>query len=379
MPEIAELFRAALDDQPPLSISRDSAIAAGRRARRRRSAVVGSTCAFVAVALAVTATVLGRGVSDAPGLAPPSTLARTRYQVPQLPLAVGEPGAAQRPDLVGSDPLLRHFGLDFSTWPVGAAVYSSQEGTESIFAGGVSVTVSRVKEKAAKEIDLTGVALLPAPTTLEPSPSPHKPTITTNQIVFEGHPATLVSATFGSGRFPHWALLWQPVDRLWVGLHVSTETGEDELWQEVAALRLDRAHRCVVPFRLTELPIGTHLISCTAGLPVAGDPYAYSEVQIGDGHGNDVDVMVGQIFRSAHPDGDGQHSLASLPPANRTVNGRPVYWDGQAYLADDWFGTPIRISAHGTYGEAEATRVLDGMRVAPSLTDPSTWPVIPIG
>src|SRR5262249_46154546 len=160
------------------------------------------------------------------------------------------------------------------------------------FLGGLLVTVSRVKEKAAQAIDLTGVAEIPAPTTLEPSPSPRKPTITTSQIVFDGHPATLVSATFPSGKFPHWALLWQPVDGLWAGLHASTETGEDELWQDVAALRLDRAHRCVVPFRLTELPIGTKLISCSAGLPAAGDPYAPSEVSVGDGHGNSVSVMV---------------------------------------------------------------------------------------
>jgi hypothetical protein len=297
---------------------------------------------------------------------------------------------------VGSDPLVRHFSLDTSAWPVGEAVYSSTGGSESIFAGALTVTVSRSQSPAEQTVD--AVARWTAPVTrtsssahalpaasyfahplLAASPSAIPGAQSRKPATVGGRPATLVSTTYPDGRYPVFGLVWQAVDGLWVGMQTQTETGEAELWSDVAALHLDRAQRCVVPFRLTDLPPGATVLGCTAGVPAQGEKYAYSDILIGDGHGNQADVGIGQISRPAGvTEGN---SPAPLPTPNRTINGHAVLWSSAGptgFLSDDFNGVPLALTVQGNYGETEATRILAGMQISADLTDPTTWPSSPI-
>jgi hypothetical protein len=378
MSDLTELLERAVTEQPPLSITRDASLAAGRRALRRRrhgAAVVLSAAVATLVGGAATLTLGGAG--GAPAGTPPAV---TMYPVPQLPDAPDVPGAADRPDLVGSDPLLRHFTVDASAWPVGAAVYSSSEGTETLQASALDVTVSRFKEKA--EATANAVETLSVQSSASPavgshiaSPITSRSPVTRTPTTVNGRPATLISGLV-QGRYSYWGLLWQPSDGLWVGIHTGTATGPAELWDDVDALHLDRAQRCVVPFQLTDLPAGARLLSCTAGVPGPGDPYAYSEVSVGDAQGNMASVSVGQSVRL-------ELRFTSAPPpqlSNRIVNGHPVVWSEDqpaALLSDDFDGVPLAVTVGGSYDEATATRILAGLRLRDNRADPTTWPTDP--
>jgi hypothetical protein len=47
-------------------------------------------------------------------------------------------------------------------------------------------------------------------------------------------------------------------------------------------------------------------------------------------------------------------------------------------LSDDYDGIPLALTVDGSYGEADATRILAGLRVSHSLTDPMNWPAAPV-
>jgi hypothetical protein len=376
MGDLTELMTQAVEDQPPLAITRESAIAAGRRAVRRRrtgvaALVVGCAAALVAGAGAVPRH--GPDTSAAPNV--------VTYPVPQLPRAVGVPGVADRPTALGSDPLLIHFGLDSSAWPLGEATYESRNGTESVQASALNVTVSRSKAVARDAADLSGfervISVDPRRPDGTPTPVAHQSA--TAPTTVDGRPATLFSLTFADGKYPYYGLLWQPVDGVWIGLSSQTEIGVAELWSDVDALDLHRAHQVRLPFRLSRLPVGAKLLDCTAGVPAAGEPYAVSMLTVGDAHGwagiqvgSPASYSVQPPSRSGPPAPD-----ESLPAPNRTVAGHPVLWTGETLLTNDWNGVPLNVGVGDGYGQAEATEILAGLKLSADLTDPSTWPADP--
>jgi len=87
MNDLHTLMERAMAEQPPLSITRETAVAAGRRALRRRrqvTAVLGIAAA-AAVAAGVTAVPHVRGTGTPIG-GPSATV--STYEVPQMPAAV---------------------------------------------------------------------------------------------------------------------------------------------------------------------------------------------------------------------------------------------------------------------------------------------------
>lgn len=373
MNDLLELMERASADQPPSSITRESTLVAGRRALRHRRQVASVFAGVAAVVVAAGVVTLPARLGSSPTPIGGPTPGVTTYRVPQLPAAAGVPGAATRPDLVGTDPLLVHFAIPTSAWPVGEAVYSAADGTERLQAGGLTVAVTRyqsqAEETANPQISVqTGQSASPVPGT-----TTHTPT------TVGGRPATLTAMTFPTGEYPYYGLVWQPVDGVWVGLFAATKYGEAELWSDVAALRLDVAQRLVVPFQLTALPSGARLLGCTAGVPGAGEPYAASSVVVGDGHGNTATLAIGQQVR---PSVHGEHSSSvPLPSPNRTVNGHPVVWLADAprgLVSDDYDGVPLGLTVSGGYDEATATQLLTGLVLSTDLTDPASWPAGPL-
>ncbi len=379
MNDLAELLAESSVDQPPLRITRDSAVAAGRRAVRRRRYAAGAVAAGAVLVLAAGALALPR--AGTPGLPVGAPSATTSYPIPQLPTAAGVPGAVDRPDLVGSDPRLLHFAIGASSWPLGSATYHSGAGTESLQAGGLDVTVSRSQSDAEVTANPRVSESVGSPTPgvdgmrvdYSSGPGTVPGTVSRTPTTVQGRPATLISITFPSGTYPFWGLLWQPVDGLWVGLSTQTVSGVDEMWRDVDALRLDRAQHCVVPFQLAALPAGAHLLGCTAGVP-GSDPRADSAIEVGDGHGNTASISIGQASVQVNQDG----STVAPPVPNREVNKHPVAWvPGVGFVADDYDGVPLHLSVSGDYDEAVATQILAGLVVSTDLAKPASWPADP--
>ncbi|GIH14405.1 hypothetical protein [Rugosimonospora africana] len=404
MTGLNELLERAVGDQPALSVTRETAVAAGRRAARRRRTLAVGTCAGVLAVAGVATVALGAGGGGGGGRAPaggPNTMGLPVYPVPALPAAAGVPGALQRPDLVGSDPLLSHFTVDTSAWPLSEATYMSSDGSETVSAGGLTITVSRTRDAASLAANPELTQLSASPGSVVPNGDPgttgdpgligspgttDQPGKTEKPTTVGGRPATLTTRTETGGKYRHYGLLWQPVDGLWVGMSVESATAEAELWSDVDALHLDRTGRCVVPFRLTDLPAGAKVLGCVAGVPVPGQAdvkFAFSSLLVGDGRGDQASVSIGEITR---PDTGGDvgpnYSPAPLPPPNRTVNGHPIFWSSSrpmGFISDDFDGVPLSIDVRGSYREPQATQILAGLKLSANLIDPKTWPSDPIG
>jgi hypothetical protein len=360
VPELTDLLSRLTADQPPVAITRESAIAAGRRARNRRRGAVGAVvAAFVAVTAAV-AVVPTTGSDPNTGSGPTGgrPLPVPYFTVARLPDAPGVPGATQRPDLVGSDPRLFHFALDQATAPTDAT-YVSGEGWEMIRTVPSIVVVARDRARAEQ----TAVPLADDGSRTTPEQ---------RAVTVAGRPATLLWVTSNQGVPTMWALLWSPVDGLWVGISIEGPAREDALWLLVGSLRLDRAHRCVVPFALTDVPGGLRLRTCAAGLPAQGAPHGTSQLRLTDDAGNEVIVSAGQPYDGA--------VVAARPGVDRTVAGRPARWflsPTKALYVDDVDGMPVTVGVKGSFDEGEATRVLVGLRMTANRAAPATWPTDP--
>ena len=377
MNDLTDLIERATADQPPLSITRQSAVAAGRRALRRRrqgTAVLG-IAAVAAVAAGVTAVPHFRGTGTPIG--GPSPVLDT-FDVPQLPVAAGVPGALDQPSLVGTDRQLVHFSVPTSRWPVGEASYETDtgRGAETISAGGLTVTVSRSRNPAED----TANSVSRVSVTQAGSSSPIPPQTASTPTTVDGRPATLYSAVFPSGRYPYFGVLWQPADGLWVGVFAATASGVAELWADVAALDLHHAGRIVAPFQLAWAPPNVHLLGLHVGIPATGQPYAFSSANWGDDRGNTVTVSIGEIARPLALNSSPGSSPEPLEP-NRTVAGHPLLWYPDQcpaqpacgnFISDDYDGVPLELSVSG-YDEATATQILTGLHISKNLKDPSTW------
>ncbi|MBO0869132.1 MAG: hypothetical protein J2P15_11245 [Micromonosporaceae bacterium] len=372
MTDLLELMTRAVAEQPPVTITRESSIAAGRRAVRRRRTGLAALSVTGAAALVATAIAVPRALAP---VSPPSNV--VTYPVPQLP-AAGVPGAIDRPDLVGSDPLLIHFGVASSAWPLSEVWYSSANGTESVRAGALQVMLGRSEAEPRRVAEGTGLSRsVTDPSHPNASPSPIAERHTSQPTTVDGRSATLFSTTFADGTYPRYGLLWQPAAGLWLGISAETETGVAELWSDVDALDLSRAYRVVVPFRLKSLPPGARVLDCTAGLPAAGEPLAASFLTVGGPDGRAA-ISIGQP--TVYPAGSTPATHGpqpSLPAQNRTVAGHSVFWTGGYFFSNDWDGVPITVGVEDGYGEAEATRILAGLQVSKNLTDPTTWPTSP--
>ncbi|MFI6332083.1 hypothetical protein ACIBBG_27705 [Micromonospora chersina] len=329
--------------------------ALGRRRQVRRRTTTGTALALVGVLgfVGVAGTDLGGLSGRLPwGAATPAAASA----VP--PRADGVPGAAKRPDLVGTDTTVLHVGVDTrKARYLGWAVHGSAQ-VESIrmSVGGerpVLVEVSR----SAKQVDELLLDGLPAEQGAVP-------------VTFDGAVRQFRNGAGGLVKG------WQPVPGLYARASMLGDTDPDTLAKAVDALRWGEARRCDAPLRLGELPRGARLTACSVDatafprglhveLTLYREPSATMWVQLQ--HGSQIAV--------------------DRADSNRTVGGRPAYLypDGtklavlgipKTHLIAD-FGWPLP-GGHAPDGqpaftEADATTVLAGAQVATDLTDPATW------
>ncbi|MET8908435.1 hypothetical protein [Micromonospora sp. NPDC004551] len=329
--------------------------ALGRRRQVRRRVAAGTALALVGVVgfAGVTGADLDRLSGRLPWAA-----ATPDVPAPLPPRADGVPGAAERPDLVGTDTTVLHLGVDTRKARYLAWAVHGEPRVESI------------------RLDVGG----DRPVLIEVSPSAQ----VVDELLLDGLPAEqgAVPVTFdgtvrqfrnGAGGLVKG---WQPVPGLYARASVLGDTDRDTLAAAVDALRWGEARRCDAPLGLRVLPRGAQLTSCSV------DASAFPR-------GLNVELTVyrepsaAMWVRLQY----GSQIAVDRADSNRTVGGRPAYLypDGtkldllgipKAHLTAD-FGWPLPGGqGHGgrpAFTEADATTVLAGAQVARDLTDPETW------
>ncbi|SCG37425.1 hypothetical protein GA0070609_0417 [Micromonospora echinaurantiaca] len=347
---LRERAEGEIDSHRLLSASR----ARGRRRQLRRRFATGTALALVGVLGFVGVT--GPDLTGLPGRLP-WTAATPTVAPPVPPRVDGVPGAAQRPELVGTDPRVLHLGVDRSRarylrW----AVHSSNrvESVQFSVGGGrpVLVEVSGSAE-AIDEFLLDGVPLQEAviPLTFDGAVQE-----------FGGTARGLVTA-------------WQPAPGLYA--RASTLGGDrSALAQAMDAVRWDEARRCATPLRLSTLPAGATLSACS--VEATAFP-AGLRVEFTLHREPSATMWVRLLY--------GAQIAGGTTESNRVVGGRPAYLypDGtklellgipKAHLTAD-FGAPLpgteRPEGDPGFSEADATGVLAGAQLAKDLTDPDTW------
>ncbi|MEU6076117.1 hypothetical protein [Micromonospora sp. NPDC047074] len=320
------------------------AVAGGRVRRRRRRAGAGTALGLAAVL--GFSVVAGTGLPERvrpPDAAVPSaaTVAPSR--------AEGVPGAAARPDLVGTDPRVLHFGVDtarvrYLEWEVGSGV----EGVRVAVGSGPPVTVQLASSAALLQPGPDGtptpVAWPTAEEAFDGADRPHRET----------------------GQAVSWVRLWRPAPGLYARAAVTAATAR-EIDVAVGFLRLDEARHCSAPARLTTLPARARLSGCA--VDVAAFPEAMiASLRVGSAGGQEMTVS----FQYSRSMGEGRTT------GNRTIGGRPAYLYPRgdqlellgipkAHLIVE-FGWPF-----AGFTEADATVLLAGAQVAADPADPETW------
>ncbi|MEU9508339.1 hypothetical protein AB0D32_18920 [Micromonospora sp. NPDC048170] len=321
------------------------AVARGKARRRRRQAGTG-----VAVGLAA---VLGFTVATGTGL--PERVRPPDAAAPAVATAAparldGVPGAAARPDLVGTDPQVLHFGFDPARARyLGWQVESGVEGARIAVDGNRAVTVELASSAAAL---MHGVV----------DGLPVDVSAMTVEEAYDGSDRR----HRGRGETPSWFRLWQPAPGLYARASVTAATAR-EIDVAVDALRLDDARRCDGPVRLTTLPTGARLTGCRIDADSFPDTLRVSlRVAATEQRQMTVSFEYASSIASSRAEG------------NRTIAGRPAYRYPQgeqlellgfpeAHLVAD-FGWPF-----GGFTEQDAALVLGGAWVAEDLGRPETW------
>jgi hypothetical protein len=248
------------------------ALAAGRTRKRRRQAAYAVASAGVAGAVAATLLVNtgGGGPRPVPGTVTGDS-ASSWDTVPVLPAVAGEPGAAARPDLVGTDPTVLRFSAPWAPFPVQSVSWSVHEGIEEI-------NISMLSGSTSGQVMITGTVTVwrgAGGGELDNSSVPNED----SSIVVDGHPAVLSQEQFDWGR-NRW-IVWHPAENLTVqvGLVASgflmsedrtdsgaSVVGVEDLKAFAEAVRLDTTTACSVPFRLSVMPTGARLLNCSGSV-----------------------------------------------------------------------------------------------------------------
>jgi hypothetical protein len=324
------------------------AVAKGRRLRRRRR--VAAAGAAVLVLLGVAAVVvLPERHHATPAEPGPAGLT--------LPAVKGVPGAAQRPDLVGTDPSVLHLSvdallegatsmrLDVSTAPATSEVVSLSRGSNLL-----ALTINRLRDDA----------------TLDRA---HTPVGTNLSAPFAGSvgglPATVVAQVEVSKLRPHsWAVRWQPAYGLWAHAKVWAPT-----WAEAESMlkqvRFDRATRCAVPFKLTYLPPGAAVRSCTVQLSTTGKTLVGNALlTVGDSsHQMVVSLVSGAMGPTKKPD------LVQAGPY-RAVEHVNNSW---AMNIGEFRMISYIIGLANESDKSEAIKTVGGFRMSGDPENPATW------
>jgi hypothetical protein len=361
---LTESLRARAETGSPIEVSAllEASIARGRRTRSRRRVVVAAFAAVAVTVGLVVGTALPRRDAIDPVVASPSASPSPTpdpFRRPQADLALlpdaGVPGAATRPDLVGTDPDVLHFSIDAFARDAWITFFNSAPGVETarVSRTDLYLAMSLAQEERFLPQDMGEVGqadALSAPVGTE----------------IGGRPATVRSTgtleVLGGKNL--YLFTWQPVDGLWARAEVHTG-GQDTAVGYLAQVRLDQTRRCVTPFRAGTLPSGTAVrdrwVEFRADNP--GGPFTSGGLTFHDGARRlRLQAQSGGGGTYAAPLTAGPYRVAAEPGGDSWL----MRHGGIAFTA-----TSQRRDA--PVSQDMALQIIGGLQISDRLDDPGAW------
>ncbi|MET8151133.1 hypothetical protein ACIBSW_17135 [Actinoplanes sp. NPDC049668] len=357
-----------IDPQPLLH----AAVARGRRLRARRRAGSVALAAAAVAGVAVISVWLPREQSTTPsGRHPSSSQAPSPspsgpldVDPAKLPAADGQPGAAEGPDLVGTDPGLLHFSVDTLAAASGQAVtWTSGPGLETVHLMSPSLRVyvalaqSRQSLRALPPVVTSGTETVESATPVD--------------ISLGGRAATLRTSKPGQkvNGLPErvYAFEWQPVEGLWARVEVRAASRQRAV-HILEQVDLHQARRCVLPYRLTSLPAGWTVSDCDVELMESPGLFAKGTRTVVDGQrrlkirANSIELYPERGADRPGPLKAGPYQVSAGPDG--------LSWTMRA--------EGLRITAQvetrkNPFSQAEVLQILGGLYVPDQIHDPATW------
>lgn len=315
----------------------------GRRLRLRRRALAAGAVTATCATVAALVMVLPVGRPPDPVIPPETALA--------LPGAPGQPGAADRPELVGTDPGVLHFTTGSLVDGAVSALWRAGRGTESVEFRGPTGQARFALARSAAALD--GL-----PQTLSSQGRPTPPT----DVRVGGRPG--VAWSDSSGEVTLWFVRWQPGSGLWAQLDSYAAT-RDEATATAGRVRFDGARRCAVPFRLRVLPPGGRLLECSVMLGRSSHgSFAQGSLVSGDSSGRWLTVRAQPVPGRDERVGD----LVAGPYRARRQGGDVLEMFVEPCVVE------VFLRGWGSgYAESDGLAVLGGYEPAGDLDRPDSW------
>ncbi|GAA1501102.1 hypothetical protein GCM10009827_009130 [Dactylosporangium maewongense] len=374
---IADALRPRGEGDVDVAALRAGTMARVRSARRRRIAVA---AAGVVAAVAVTVTVepqLTAGRVPETGAPPNVSANRSSPRAAALP-AANVPGAAQRPDTVGTDRAVLHFDVDLAAFGGTGALWETEPGRERVSVWTGSGTRDATTDQTAKVVisqtlDRAQFGGMTTRTLPPNSPAPVTVTVAGRPGKIQAYPGGWEAAKVA------WVLWWQPADGVWAEVTMDADDAGTVVAAAATGIHLDRSQRCAVPIRVGAVPAGTEWENCmTVMAPAGADGRSWQagSLEFRGPRGDTLILAYGDI-RDWDADGD-----KYVP--NRIVRGRPAMWfpsgPGHQLAVPDTGGRNLFVSMHGeNVTEQDAVALAEGATFSDDLVDLDTWPKRPVG
>ena len=361
-PELSASLQARADAGSPIDPEPllAAAVARGQRVRTRRRAATAAAAVATLAALAATTALLPRQHADISLEPAPSATGPRNVNLARLPEAAGQPGAAARPDLVGTDPGILHFSVDALAAAAARVLWVSKPGVEiaevqrtdfQVYLG-LAQARSKLPPPALFFSGGPGVVLsAPVQTSLAGRAATVR---TSDPWQDKGQPSRL------------YVFEWQPVNGLWARFEVQTIGGQQRALQILDQVRFDQTRRCVLPIRLDYLPPGATVPECDVDLS-EDSPAGFSR--------GGLTVVDGQrrlsIRASGAWPGSGEYPRPlKAGPYQVAADSKGGFW---TILAQGLFIEASTKTGKNSLTQAEVFRVLAGIRIADQVNNPGSW------
>jgi len=336
------------------------AAANGRRIRTRRRLATVVLAAAAVAGILVTGTLTPRR-SDSNTPTPPDPRPTGSPEVTgnlgRLPDAVGQQGAGQRPDLVGTDPGVLHFSMDDLATDAASARSISKSGYEvsSVYGPDVRMLVTLTHTKKTFPLPDSMIKDLGAEMS-----EPVAGTV-------DGLPGTVSSSQDLGDGYRLFSVTWRPAGDLWANAEVQAVTADRAL-ELVQKIRFDRVKRCATPFTIGQLPPGAALLSCEVDLQAnrdGGGIFMFASLLIGDAKRRlEITGMDDLVNAGDYP----RHLKAGPYRAEADPDGKT--W---TMLVKPVLFAAITRASKPPYTQKQVLDVLGSITMATGYNDPSTW------